>query len=73
MSNGIFLMYDITKESTFESIKYWLESIQGTANNPVLFLIGNKLDKKSKRVIYFISTLSSLLNSSFIPLLISNF
>jgi len=53
-SHGIAMVYDITSESSFESIRHWLEEIQKYApRNAIKLLIGNKLDLESSR---FIST-----------------
>ena len=47
-SDGIFLLYDITEKSSFESVENWIESIKDSLdyNNEekyVIVLIGNKL------------------------------
>ena len=42
---GALLVYDVTKEKTFESIKRWLEEIRQHADRDiVLMLVGNKVD-----------------------------
>ena len=48
-SDGIFLLYDITEKSSFESVENWIESIKDSLdyNNEEKYgivLIGNKLD-----------------------------
>ena len=47
-SEGIILMYDITKRDTFDNVGSWVESIKdsvgNTDNKYVVFLIGNKFD-----------------------------
>lgn len=42
---GAFLVYDITKEKSFESVQRWLQEIRLHADRDiVLMLVGNKLD-----------------------------
>ena len=48
-SDGIFLIYDITDKSSFESIETWIDSIRDAIGNTsdskyAMILIGNKLD-----------------------------
>ena len=47
--NGIILVADLTKKSSFINIKMWLEDIQNNFNNPSLVLFGNKADLTEKR------------------------
>jgi small GTP-binding protein len=51
-ADGILLMYDITKQSSFDNISQWMESIyENKGNNFPLILIGNKCDLEKKRII----------------------
>ena len=44
-SVGAFIVYDITKEESFLSVKKWMEEIKEQAEpNIVIMLVGNKLD-----------------------------
>ena len=48
-SDGILLLYDVTKRESFEQIKMWLDSLEeslGENNNSqyVVILLGNKID-----------------------------
>ncbi|CAH1251023.1 CRACR2A [Branchiostoma lanceolatum] len=44
-ADGVIIMYDVSAESTFTSIRSWMESIQeGTSEDTVLMLVGNKVD-----------------------------
>lgn len=46
-SNGLLLMYDITKKETFDNINNWIDSIKdslGDENNYLMVLLGNKVD-----------------------------
>ena len=46
--NGIVLVADLTKKSSFENIKVWVKDIQENFDNPSLVLFGNKADLKDK-------------------------
>jgi len=49
-ANGVLLVYDITKRSSFLSLQKWVEEIRRyTANNVPWILIGNKCDFESLR------------------------
>ena len=41
---GIVLVFDVTKKSTFNSLNGWLNDIKENLNNPCLVLFGNKKD-----------------------------
>lgn len=46
-SQGLILLYDITKKESFDNIENWIESIKeslGENNDYLVFLLGNKLD-----------------------------
>ena len=46
-SQGLLLMYDITKRDTFETIGNWIDNIKeslGEVNNYLIVLLGNKVD-----------------------------
>ena len=46
---GIIYVFDKSRKSTFDNIKYWMEEVyeNGNNNTPVL-LIGNKIDKRQQ-------------------------
>ena len=53
-SDGILLLYDVTKRESFEQIKMWLDSLEeslGENNNLqyVVILLGNKIDLIDKK------------------------
>ena len=48
---GIILMYDISKEESFENLDKWVEHIKENSNNCPLILIGNKSDLDNERKI----------------------
>ena len=51
-ANGIILVYDITREKSFNSIKDWIEDINNGAHQEIpVVLIGNKSDLEKNRVI----------------------
>ena len=45
-SQGLFLLYDITKKETFDNLDKWIVSVRDSLGNDkyVIFLLGNKLD-----------------------------
>eukprot|EP00058_Branchiostoma_floridae_P008344 XP_002593832.1 hypothetical protein BRAFLDRAFT_214835 [Branchiostoma floridae] len=44
-ADGVIIMYDVSTEPTFTSVRSWMESIQeGTSEDTVLMLVGNKVD-----------------------------
>eukprot|EP01094_Clydonella_sp_ATCC50884_P004611 TRINITY_DN13655_c0_g1_i1.p1 TRINITY_DN13655_c0_g1~~TRINITY_DN13655_c0_g1_i1.p1 ORF type:complete len:206 (+),score=46.62 TRINITY_DN13655_c0_g1_i1:50-667(+) len=51
-TEGIVLVYDVTKRSTFESIGMWLTETETYSSNPhtVKLLVGNQIDKPNRQV-----------------------
>ncbi len=41
---GIVLVFDVTKKSSFDNIGSWIEDIKENLQNPCLILFGNKID-----------------------------
>ncbi|XP_047430652.1 ras-related protein Rab-19-like [Mugil cephalus] len=53
-AHGALITYDITRRSTFESVKHWIHEVeQYGAANVVLVLIGNKCDLEEDRHVRF--------------------
>ncbi|XP_078424544.1 ras-related protein Rab-19-like isoform X1 [Cetorhinus maximus] len=53
-AHGAMIAYDITKQSSFNSVPHWVNEIQRYgAANVVQMLIGNKADLKEKREVPF--------------------
>ena len=51
-AKGAFIVYDITREESFENIAYWLKEIRQHVHSTCqLFLIGNKTDLEHLRVV----------------------
>ena len=50
-ANGCLLMYDITKNNSFEAVLYWIEKIKQLKLNIPTILIGNMCDLDYRRVI----------------------
>ena len=51
---GLLLVYDVTEESTFEHLNYWLNEVNKLATNTaIVMLLGNKCDLENK-VFFFI-------------------
>ena len=51
-ADGILLMYDVTNQDSFNSIKGWMDNIREIkGNNFPVILVGNKIDLKEERKI----------------------
>ena len=51
-ADGAFIVYDITNESSFDTIDYWYEQIKLSSNDDIIiYLLGNKIDLNANRVI----------------------
>ena len=51
-SQGVLLLFDLTDQHSFENVEKWMNDIYNHADqNVIKFLIGNKLDLVSQRVI----------------------
>ena len=51
-ADGIILMYDITRQKTYDNISVWMESVKECkGENFPMILIGNKSDLEQKRII----------------------
>lgn len=49
-ANGVIIVYDITKRSSFESVQHWVEEVRRfTAPDIPLLLVGNKCDMEALR------------------------
>lgn len=53
-ANGVIIVYDITKRSSFSNLQKWIEEVRRyTASNVLLILIGNKCDLNEEREVEF--------------------
>ncbi|XP_036339926.1 ras-related protein Rab-43 isoform X1 [Rhagoletis pomonella] len=53
-ANGVIIVYDITKRSSFSNLQKWIEEVRRyTASNVLLILIGNKCDLEEEREVDF--------------------
>uniref|UniRef100_A0A182P478 Ras-related protein Rab-43 n=1 Tax=Anopheles epiroticus TaxID=199890 RepID=A0A182P478_9DIPT len=53
-ANGVLIVYDITKRSSFLSLQRWIDEVRRyTPSNVMIFVIGNKSDLESEREIKF--------------------
>ncbi len=50
-ANGVFLVYDITKEESFQNIRDWLRDIKEYNGDLKIIILGNKLDLIDQRVV----------------------
>ena len=48
-ANCVLLVYDITNKDSFHNLPYWISEITDTIIDPVIILVGNKLDENKKR------------------------
>ncbi|MCQ2815968.1 MAG: GTP-binding protein [archaeon] len=49
-AEGIFLVFDLTQESSFDSLQSWLDDIENNApKDAIVFLVPNKSDLKNER------------------------
>ena len=46
---GIVLVFDVTKKSSFDNIGSWLEEIKENLQNPCIILFGNKIDLEKEK------------------------
>ncbi|EDW30034.1 GL22545 [Drosophila persimilis] len=53
-ANGVLIVYDITKRSSFSNLQKWIEEVRRyTASNVLIILIGNKCDLETEREVDF--------------------
>lgn len=51
-ANVVLLCYDITQQSSFDNLYYWIDNLQNHSLNSVkVVLVGTKLDMHEKRVV----------------------
>jgi DnaJ family protein C protein 27 len=53
-TDAVFLVYDVTQRRSFDSLDAWLREVQrysGGPRAPVVAVVANKCDQKSKRVV----------------------
>ena len=50
---GAFLVFDLSDETTFKNLDKWHEQLtKNTDNKVIIMLVGNKRDKKERKVTY---------------------
>ena len=50
-TQGAFLIFDLTKKSTFDKLNVWLEDLNDNAPEDVsIILVGNKMDIKDRKI-----------------------
>jgi small GTP-binding protein len=50
-SRAVLLTFDVTDDVSFESIPSWVHLVKETQGEPLMYIIGNKVDMDEKRVI----------------------
>ena len=52
-TNLVCIVYDVTKEDSYEHIDEWYQEVENNADqDTMIYLIGNMIDKKDERVIH---------------------
>jgi len=51
-TQGIMLVYDVTRRSTFDSLTHWMKEIDmySTNRDAIILLVGNRVDKANREV-----------------------
>jgi small GTP-binding protein len=52
-ANGALLVCDITREDTFDSLQWWIESLFKVTENVPIVILGNKIDLYNQAQIYY--------------------
>ncbi len=53
-SDGIFIVYDITNIESFNNVSYWVSEIEKAIDtNVIIYLLGNKIDLDTQRVVSY--------------------
>ena len=51
-TDAVFLVYDVTQKKSFDNLDVWMRELNKySAPRPVVCLVANKCDQKSKRVV----------------------
>ena len=48
-ASGGLVVFDLTRPQTLEAVPQWVEAVRSCAEDPVLILLGNKVDLKRRR------------------------
>ena len=59
---GVIMVFDVNIKATFDSLSKWEKEVEANGldfSKAVVILLGNKADKKKKRVIFYIKILGS--------------
>ena len=55
-ANGIFIVYDVTEQRSFDHVEQWLaDSDKHASSNVLKLLIGNKCDLADKKVVDYVT------------------
>ncbi|MHA1380908.1 MAG: Rab family GTPase [Candidatus Helarchaeota archaeon] len=52
-ADGVIVVYDITRKTTFKSLDFWLEKIKENAGEVPFLVVGNKKDLEAQRNVQF--------------------
>ena len=50
-AKGFLIVYDITSKTSFDNIEKWIDEILKVVQNPIIILIGNKIDLNEGRTV----------------------
>ena len=66
-ANGVVLVYDVGRRSSFENVRLWAEEVRKTAAEAAFVLVSNKCDLKHREVsVEEGQTLAEQLNCKFV-------
>ena len=49
--HGVILVYDVTKQDTFDNLDYWIKQIKEIKKDPEIVIVGNKCDLENLRTV----------------------
>lgn len=50
-ANCVIIVYDVTRQATFEDVRFWVNEIQQKGSQDVhIMIVGNKIDREGREV-----------------------
>lgn len=50
-ANSVIIVYDVTRQATFEDVRFWVNEIQQKGSQDVhIMIVGNKIDRQGREV-----------------------
>lgn len=57
-ANAALLVFDLTSQTSFESIKMWVQELKGNVDEPMMLcMVGNKIDLNDQREVRYMKML----------------